>query len=98
MIKHIVMWTVKDTEKRKEENVALLKEKLMALPSLIPEIKGYEVGINLVESAAAFDVVLISEFESWQDLDTYRDHPEHVKVAKFIGTVRDSRAVVDYEV
>ena len=99
MIKHIVMWTVKETaDHDKEQNVQLVKEKLAALPTLIKEIKDYEVGINEIQSPAAYDVVLISTFDSWQDLDVYRNHPEHLKVAEFIGAVRDQRAVVDYEI
>ena len=98
MIKHIVMWTVKETADRsRKENIQILKDKLMVLPAVIKEIKDFEVGINSVKSAAAYDVVLISGFDSWDDLDIYRNHPEHIKVAEFIGSVRDSRAVVDYE-
>lgn len=99
MVKHIVMWTVKATDGfSKEENCFRIKEKLMALPAIIDEIKEYEVGVNSVESAAAFDVVLISGFESWDDLDVYRTHPDHVQAAQFVGQVVVDRAVVDYEI
>lgn len=97
MVKHIVMWTVKATEQTRQENIQKMKIELMRLPELINEIKGYEIGVNSVDSAAAYDVVLISEFASWQDLDVYRNHAEHVKVAQFINGVRDKVAVVDYE-
>ena len=98
MIKHIVMWTVKETDRSRKENIQLVKDKLMTLPALIDGIKGYEVGINSFASPAAYDVVLISEFNTQHDLDLYRDHPEHVKVADFVAQVRDQRAVVDYEI
>ena len=31
------------------------------------------------------------------DLDTYQVHPEHKRVAAYIGKVRTARAAVDYE-
>ncbi len=98
MIKHVVMWRIAAAEgNSKEENIRLLQEKLAALPSIIPEIRGYEIGVNIADSATAFDVVLISEFQSRNDLQTYRTHPEHVRVAEFIGKIREQSAVVDYE-
>jgi hypothetical protein len=99
MVKHIVMWTVKATDGfSKTENCLRLQEKLMALPGLISEIKEFEVGLNSVESAAAYDVGLVSAFETWDDLNTYRTHPEHLKVVDFVGQVRVERAVVDYDI
>ncbi len=99
MVKHIVMWTIKETDGfSKSQNGLRLKEKLMMLPGLISEIIEFEVGINTIESAAAFDIVLVSAFATWDDLDAYRTHPEHLKVVDFVGQVRQERAVVDYEI
>ena len=99
MVKHIVMWTVKATaEYSREEDIRRMQEKLVSLPALVPGIAAFEVGLNSNESPAAFDVVLVSTFPSWQDLRNYQEHPEHLKVAEFIGQVRDQRAVVDYEI
>jgi Stress responsive A/B Barrel Domain len=47
-------------------------------------------------SKTDFDIALYSEFESYADLDIYQEHPEHLKVASFIGKVRTARAAVDY--
>ena len=33
-----------------------------------------------------------------EDLELYQKHPEHLKVAEFIGKARERRAVVDYHV
>ena len=60
-------------------------------------IKTIEVGINERMSEQGYDVVLYSEFETWDDLDLYKKHPEHVKIAEFIGKVRIERKFVDYE-
>jgi len=100
MIKHIVMWTIKESAegRSKQENIDLLKDRLEALPDLIPEIQFYEIGLNISESDSAYDVVLLSHFASQKDLKTYQTHPGHLKVAEFVSNIRDQGAVVDYEI
>lgn len=99
MIKHIVMWRLKDfaAGATKEENARKLKESLEALDGVIDDIMAIEVGINFNTSPAAFDVVLYSEFEDREGLEAYQRHPEHLKIANFVGEIRSDRAVVDYE-
>jgi len=43
------------------------------------------------------DMVLITEFDSKEDLDLYAVHPEHMKVSEYVGKVRTSRMVCDWE-
>lgn len=99
MVKHIVMWNLKSEfdGKNKSELRKELKDKLESLESKIDEIRKLEVGINQSGSDAACDVVLYSEFDSMNDLKSYQDHPEHVKIAEFVSSIRTSRHVVDYE-
>ncbi|TQD25659.1 Dabb family protein [Methanolobus vulcani] len=98
MLKHIVMWKLKESAEgnSKEENAKLMKEKLEALKSKIPEIGVIEVGINAIPSDAAYDVTLYSEFSDESAFKTYQVHPEHLKVAGFVGKINDNRVVVDY--
>ncbi|MBN1236718.1 MAG: Dabb family protein [Methanotrichaceae archaeon] len=98
MIKHIVMFKFRESAegKDKAENIMALKAKLEALPGQIGEIKFFEVGINFLEVSVAYDLVLVSEFESKEALFSYQTHPEHIKVAEFVGKVCESRIVVDY--
>ena len=100
MIKHIVMWKLKDfaAGADKEQNAKKLKETLEALEGVIEEIKSIEVGLNFNPSPAAFDVVLYSAFENREGLEAYQKHPEHVKIVDFVGEIRSDRAVVDYEI
>lgn len=99
MVKHIVMWDLKNEfdGKNKSELRKELKNKLESLESKIDEIISLEVGINQSGSDAACDVVLYSEFDSMDALKAYQDHPEHVKIAEFVSNIRTSRHVVDYE-
>jgi Stress responsive A/B Barrel Domain len=100
MIKHIVMWQLKDSANGagKEENAKKLKSYLESLKGKISEIRHIEVGININRSDAAFDVVLYSEFDKLKDLEAYQKHPEHLKIVGFVNEVRLERRVVDYEV
>ena len=100
MIKHIVFFKLADNAegKTKAENALFIKTELENLINSIPQIKFIEVGINSAEAPAGnFDIALNSEFESMADLDTYQAHPDHKRVAAYIGKVRTDRACVDYE-
>jgi hypothetical protein len=100
MIKHIVFFKLADNAegKTKAENALFIKTELENLKNSIPQIKFIEVGIHSAEAPASnFDIALNSEFESMADLDTYQAHPDHKRVAAYIGKVRTDRACVDYE-
>jgi hypothetical protein len=100
MIKHIVMWKLKDYAEgaTKKENARKAKRLLEGLKNKIKEIRVIEVGISLNDTPAAYDIVLYSGFDNVQDLETYQNHPEHLIVGDFISKVRLDRRVVDYEV
>jgi len=44
----------------------------------------------------AYDAVLISTFAGQEELEIYKQHPEHQAVSAFVKKVRTSRAVVDF--
>jgi hypothetical protein len=100
MIKHIVMWKLKDSAEGagKMENARKMKALLEGLKKKIKGVRSIEVGINTNESADAYDVALYSEFASQADLQAYSEHPDHLRVGEFVGKVRLERKVVDYEV
>lgn len=100
MVKHIVMWKLEDFAEgnNKEENAKKIKSLLEGLKSKIQEIRHIEVGINFEASELAYDVVLYSEFDSEEDLNIYQKHPEHLKVAQFVRSVKSQRVVVDYNI
>lgn len=99
MIKHVVMWKIKDNGngKTKLENAKMIKEVIEALKEDIKEIINIEVGINLLEGEYAYDIVLDSQFESFEDLKNYQKHPVHVEVVKSLVDLLGSKVVVDYE-
>ena len=101
MIKHIVMFTLKDEAlgKTKAEHLAAMKAMLEELPSKVPGVVELETATTGVfQSIPETDIVLYTAFKTREDLDFYATHPEHLKVLAFIKAVIAERRVVDYEV
>lgn len=100
MIKHIVLFKLLSYSEgaTKTENAEKMKAMLEKLPSKINYIKRLEVGINYYQSDRAYDVALSAEFDTKEELEMYRNHPEHIKCAEFILKIRDVSWLVDYEV
>jgi hypothetical protein len=99
MINHVVLFKLKkyDSESEKQTEISKIEEALLSLLGKIDELKYIEVGVNYDLATKSFDICLISHFESVDQLDAYRIHPEHLKVAELIGQHAVERAAVDYE-
>ena len=100
MVKHVILWTLKDEfdAEEKERIKAGIKEGLESLAGKIPGLLEIHVNTNGLPSSTA-DLMLDSTFESAEALKGYSTHPEHVAVAD--GKVRPypaTRACLDYEV
>lgn len=100
MVKHVVCWDLYEQAggRDKSTNASLIKAELLALKDLIPEIRNIEVGVN-AESADPdnYDVVLIAEFDDFEQLKRYSEHPEHRRFVNFISGLRRQRVAVDYD-
>ena len=99
MIRHIVMWDVHGgTAEEKQRNVEHLQRCFHGLRGCIPGLLHLEVGVDASQIDYACDVVLYSEFESWEALAAYAVHPEHLRVRDELAGIRIARHQVDYEV
>ena len=87
------MWKFKENE---EENMKKFLKGLNDLKQIIPEIKNMETGIN-INPKNEYDAILISEFETMEDLEKYKNNPEHVKVSALCKEIRVERQAIDYE-
>ena len=99
MIRHIVMWKLKDEALglQKPALAVELKKRLEALPSRVPGILALEVGLNVVEGETSRDVVLVSTFDSLATLKAYNEHPAHQEVVAFVKQVVEERRAVDFQ-
>lgn len=100
MIKHIVMWTLKDEAEgaTAAENGMKMKQMLEALNGKISGLKHLEVGLDIFQASPAWQVVLYSELDSREALQGYQQHPDHQRCVEFVKKVVTDRGVVDYEI
>lgn len=82
MIKHIILWTLKEeyTAEEKETIKQGIKEGLEGLQGIIPGLLEIKVQTGRLDSSNA-DLMLDSAFESVEALKAYAVHPAHVEVA-----------------
>jgi len=99
MIRHIVLWKLKNSENPeiKALNASKLKNELQHLKEEIVQIKRLEIGTNL-NPENEYDISLTIDFDSFEDLMTYQNHPAHIKVVEFLKSARDLKASIDYEI
>ena len=97
MIRHIVMWDVKEEVKDKQGAMEKVKKLLEALHDEVPGILKIKVIINDIESSNR-DIALFCEFQSLDVLAAYQVSKGHVEAGKYIKSVLTNRACLDYEV
>jgi hypothetical protein len=94
MVKHIVFMKLKDNS---DQNKHIVKEKIMSMKGKIDVLKHIEVGLNFSPEERAYDLALVTEFDSKEDLKTYATHPEHMLVIAYLKSTVTVTKVVDYE-
>ncbi len=100
MVTHIVIWKLKENAlgASLEENKTKFKQMLLGLKGLVPSLVDAEVGLKGSQSPQNNDdIVLVSTFKTWADLDAYQTHPEHLKVVAFAKEVVEKRSALDFE-
>lgn len=100
MIKHIVLWKVKESHEGRDKDyiVNKMKNDLEGLVGQINVIKSLNVGIDISGNDNNYDVCLVSEFNNMDDLNIYATDPRHLEVAKYIKEVAISRVATDFEI
>jgi len=98
MVKHIVLFKLKETLSREEKLKVMndFKAAIEALPAKIDFIRNIFVGLN-VNPDEKWDICLDSEFDTLADVNAYVTHPDHVAAAGLLKDVKVDRACVDYE-
>ncbi len=95
MIRHVFMYKVADGADP-ETIVRILHE----IPDRVPGIRFWQFGKHSGEAGSSgelWDFVLISDFDSWKELQDYSDHPFHQKVVEKLLPMFAARAVCDFE-
>ena len=92
MVKHIVLFKLKDQKERQKA--------LDALNSMKGKIEGLldlETGEDFLGSERSYDIALICTLKDRAALDFYQEHPLHQPVKKIMHELREGSVAVDYE-
>ena len=94
MLTHIVCWKYK-TETSAEQRQDHI-DRLLALPSLIPNIISFNVGSDILHLERSFDTGLVAVYPDREALDFYTDHAAHVEVAALGKQIAERVVSVDF--
>ena len=98
MVKHVILWSLKEEVANKDEVKAGIKEGLEGLKGVVPGLIDIQV-ITGGLSSSNMDLMLDSTLESEEALKGYAVHPAHVEVANTkVRPYISVRSCFDYEV
>ena len=96
MVRHIFLWKVADGA-----DPTRVVEILNELPSKVPGALNWSIGAHQGAPGASGDIWdygLVCDFESYQALEAYSQHPAHLEVIERLLPMFAARAVCDFEV
>ena len=97
MIRHIVLWKLKDEAmgNDRDANAAIIKERLEGLVGKIDGLELLKVNKNLAQGN--YDLGLYSEVRDMDALKAYAVNPLHVEVKSFVKEVVSDMTAYDFE-
>ncbi len=96
MLKHVVF--LKFKQNVPDSAIGEIEKGLSELPGIIPEIKEFQSGRDVVRSERSYDFALVSAFENLEAMRRYQVHPAHQNVVAKIKESCDSTLIVDFEI
>jgi hypothetical protein len=99
MIRHIVVWRLKEEAKRdgKITNLEQIHAVLDRLRVHVSGLRCLELHPNQQIGADAADLLLYAEFDTWSALHAYEAHAVHRDLRALIAPLRTERRVIDHE-
>jgi hypothetical protein len=95
MLTHIVIWKYKPEVSDEQRRAHV--EALRRLSGIIPEIKSFAVGADILGLPRSYHTGLVATFDSRDSLGIYDAHPEHQAVVQLGRTISEHVASVDFE-
>lgn len=94
MYTHVVLFKLKECKK---ENIDFVAGTLKSMEGKIEQLKHIEVGVDELHTERSFDILLITKFTSFDDMNEYQVHDYHVNqvLAKIKPYIEVSKTV-DY--
>jgi hypothetical protein len=95
-VRHMVLFRFKDGTS--DEQIATLSAGLDALPTTIAEVRSYVHGRDMGVRAGNWDYGVMAEFDSVEDFQIYREHPDHQALVRdLLDPVSQERASVQID-
>lgn len=101
MVKHIILWTLKDSlsEEEKIQIKKSIKEGLESLQGVVPGLTDIKVHIDGRLASSNADLMLDCTLESEEALKGYAVHPAHVAIANSrVRPFTAIRSCLDYTI
>lgn len=97
MYRHVVLFRFRPElpSETKQKAANEFKEGILNLKGIIPQIRSIEVGFN-VNASEKWDICLMGNFDTLEDIRKYSTSPQHLKVAGALKPFLDGRACTDY--
>lgn len=97
MVKHIIVWKLKETSENKEKIVSSIKRELEGLVGKIDGLIKMDIKTEHLSSSSG-DIMMDSTFFDESALKNYSSHPLHVQVANtFVRPFTEVRLSFDYK-
>ena len=95
MIRHVVMIKFKP-EIATDDRMQVLA-RLHALPEQIDLLRIWSFGLDQMHLPRSYDLAVVADFTSLDEVRAYRAHPAHIEMAAFIDTLTEHIHSVDFE-
>lgn len=98
-IRHVVMWKLASEDAAERAGQAAEIARLLnGLDGVVPALRAVSAGANVLHPDRNFDVALVADVDTAEDLEAYQVHPAHKEAAGYIASVVASRVAVDFDV
>jgi len=95
VLQHYIL--IKLRQGTSEEHIAEFCRRMLALRTTISGIEHLEIGRDTLHDARSWDLMLIMRFASIENLRSYQQHSEHLKVMAFNQAFVADVASIDFE-
>lgn len=96
MIRHVVLFKLKAGVTPDELDRWL--EMSRRAHARIGSVRAFSIGADLMHLPRSYDVAVVADFDSLDDVRTYAEHPEHLPVIELSRELSEHIASVDFRV
>ena len=85
-------------KERSKDNIQKARDVLSSMNGKIPALLSITVETDMRgPEKSGYDLMLITRFNEFDDLNEYLNHPAHIEVSKYIKNAMDAGASLCYE-